>query len=156
MMTWGTIRPEWQHVYSLRCSKGAQEPPEASWAGEETTSPPPQSLWREHGPASTLSLIFTGRSSASRLLPRERTGHNEHPLPTTEETTPHGRHQTVNTRIRLTTFSAAKDWEALYSQQQQTRSWLWLRSWTNSLLPNSDLNWRKIGRSIRPFRYDLN
>ena len=26
----------------------------------------------------------------------------------------------------------------------------------NSLLPNSDLNWRKWGKTIRPFRYDLN
>ena len=26
----------------------------------------------------------------------------------------------------------------------------------NSLLPNSDLNWRKVGKTTRPFRYDLN
>ena len=26
----------------------------------------------------------------------------------------------------------------------------------NSLLPNSDLNWKKVGETIRPFRYDLN
>ena len=36
----------------------------------------------------------------------------------------------VNTEIRLIIFFAAKDGEALYSQQKQTRSWLWLRSWT--------------------------
>ena len=26
----------------------------------------------------------------------------------------------------------------------------------NSLLPNSDLNWRNVGKTTRPFRYDLN
>ena len=26
----------------------------------------------------------------------------------------------------------------------------------NSLLPNSDLNLRKVGKTTRPFRYDLN
>ena len=36
----------------------------------------------------------------------------------------------VNTKIRLIIFFAAKDGEALYSQQKQDESWLWLRSWT--------------------------
>ena len=36
----------------------------------------------------------------------------------------------ANTKIRLTTFFAAKDGEALYSQENKTRSWLWLISWT--------------------------
>ena len=31
----------------------------------------------------------------------------------------HGRHQTVNTEIRLIIFLAAKDGEALYSQQKE-------------------------------------
>ena len=42
----------------------------------------------------------------------------------------HGPHQTVNTEIRLTTFLAAEDEEAVYNQQNGTQSWLWLRSWT--------------------------
>ena len=33
----------------------------------------------------------------------------------------HGHHQMVNTEIRLTIFFAAKDGEALYSQQKQDR-----------------------------------
>ena len=36
-----------------------------------------------------------------RVLPREYTGHSKHPLPTTQEKTPHGYHQMVNTEIRL-------------------------------------------------------
>ena len=47
----------------------------------------------------------------------------------------------VNTEIRLIIFSAAKDGEALYSQQKQ--DWeLTVSQIMNSLLPNSDLNWR--------------
>ena len=37
----------------------------------------------------------------------------------TKEDSTHGHHQMVNTKIRLTIFFAAKDGEALYSQQKQ-------------------------------------
>ena len=51
----------------------------------------------------------------------------------------HGHHQMVNTKIRLIIFFAAKDGEALYSQQNQ--EWeLTVAQIMNSLLPNSDLN----------------
>ena len=55
--------------------------------------------------------------------------------------------------IRLIIFFAAKDGEALYSQQKQD----WDLTGTqimNSLLQNSDL--KKVGKTTRPFRYDLN
>ena len=45
----------------------------------------------------------------------------------------------VNTEIRLIIFFAAKDGEALYSQQKQDRE-LTVAQIMNSLLPNSDLN----------------
>ena len=57
---------------------------------------------------------------------------------TKEDTTP-GHHQMVNTDIRLIIFFAAKDGEALYSQQKQDRE-LYVAQIMNSLLPNSDLN----------------
>ena len=61
----------------------------------------------------------------------------------------------VNTKIRLIIFFAAKDGEALYSQQKQ--DWkLTVAEIMNSLLPNSDLNWRKWGKTTRPLRNDLN
>ena len=44
-----------------------------------------------------------------------------------------------NTKIRLIIFFAAKDGEALYSQQKQDRE-LTVAQIMNSLLPNSDLN----------------
>ena len=50
----------------------------------------------------------------------------------------HGHHQMVNTEIRLIIFFAAKDGEALYSQQKQ--DWeLTVAQIMNTLLPNSDL-----------------
>ena len=48
----------------------------------------------------------------------------------------------VNTEIRLIIFFAAKDGEALYSQKKQDRE-LSMAQIMSSLLPNSDLNWRK-------------
>ena len=59
----------------------------------------------------------------------------------------------VNTEVSLIIFFAAKDGEALYSQQKQDRE-LTMAQIMNSLLPNSDL--KKVGKTTRPFRYDLN
>ena len=72
-----------------------------------------------------------GRAKPNRVLPREFTGQNKHPLPTTQEKTLH---------MDITRWSILKsDW--LYSLQpkmeklyivskNKTRTWLWLRSWT--------------------------
>ena len=61
----------------------------------------------------------------------------------------------ANTEIRLTVFFAAKDGEALYSQQKQDQE-LTVAQIMNSLLPNSDLNWRKLGKALDHSGYDLN
>ena len=48
----------------------------------------------------------------------------------------------VDTKIRLIIFFVAEDGEALYSQEKQ--DWeLTAAQIMNSLLQNSDLNWRK-------------
>ena len=60
------------------------------------------------------------------------------PLPTTQEKTTHGHHQMLNPEIRLIIVFAAKDGEALYSQQKQDRE-LTVAQIMNSL-PNSYLN----------------
>ena len=59
----------------------------------------------------------------------------------------------VDTEIRLIIFFAAKDGEALYSEQKQELE-LTVGQIMISLLPNSDL--KKVGKTTRPFRYDLN
>ena len=51
----------------------------------------------------------------------------------------HGHHQMVNTEIRLIIFFAAKDGEALYSQQKQDQE-LTVAQIMNSILPDSDSN----------------
>ena len=57
----------------------------------------------------------------------------------------------VNTEIRLIIFFAAKDGEALYSQQKQ--DWeLTVAQTIRSLL----LKLKKVGKTSRPFRYKLN
>ena len=48
----------------------------------------------------------------------------------------------ANPQIRLIIFFAAKDGEALYSQQKQDQE-LTVAQIMNALLQNSDLNWRK-------------
>ena len=60
----------------------------------------------------------------------------------------------INTKIRLIMFFAAKDKEALYSQQKQ--NWeLTVAQIMNSLLPDS-VKLKKVGKTTRPFTYDLN
>ena len=57
----------------------------------------------------------------------------------TRDDSTHEHHQLVNTKIRLILFFAAKDGEALDSQQKQ--DWeLAVAQIMDSLLPNSDLN----------------
>ena len=58
----------------------------------------------------------------------------------------------VNTEITLIIFFAAKDGEALYSNQKQDWELTEVQI-MNSSLPNSDL--KKVGKTTRPFRYDL-
>ena len=60
----------------------------------------------------------------------------------------------VNTEIRLIIFFAAKDGEALYSQQKQDQE---LTGSDHELLTTKfRLKLKKVGKTARPFRYDLN
>ena len=58
----------------------------------------------------------------------------------------------VNTEIRLIIFFAAKDGEALYSQQKQDQE----LTVAQILITKFRLKLKKIGKTARPFRYDLN
>ena len=60
----------------------------------------------------------------------------------------------VNTEIRLSIFFAAKDGEALYSQQKQDRELT--GSDHELLIAKFRLKLKKVGKTPRPFRYDLN
>ena len=60
----------------------------------------------------------------------------------------------VNTEIRLIIFFAAKDGEALYSQQKQDQELT--GSDHELLIAKFRLKLKKVGKTTRPFRYDLN
>ena len=60
----------------------------------------------------------------------------------------------VNTEIRLIVFFAAKDGEALYSQQTRPGADCGLDH--EFLITKFRLNLKKVGKTARPFRYDLN
>ena len=57
----------------------------------------------------------------------------------------------VNTKIRLIIFFAAKDGEALYSQQKQDCG-----SDHEHLIAKFRLKLKKVGKTTRPFKYALN
>ena len=61
----------------------------------------------------------------------------------------------VNTEIRLIIFFAAKDGEALYSQQK-TRPGADCGSDHELPMTKFRLKLKKVGKTTRPFRYDLN
>ena len=60
----------------------------------------------------------------------------------------------VNTEIRLIIFFAAKDGEALYSQQKQDQELTVVQSMNS--FAKFRLKLKKVGKTIRPFRYNLN
>ena len=84
------------------------------------------------------------QEKSNRVLPREWTGHSKQLLPTTQEKTLHMEitrwpwtSPDGQTEIRLIIFFAAKDGEALYSQQKQDGE-LTVAQIMNSILLNSD------------------
>ena len=95
------------------------------------------------------------RAKANRVLPREHSAYSKHPLPTTQEKTLY---------MDITRWPTLKsDWLYLSSQRQRSSVSQQKQDWEqtlaqimNSSLLNSDLNWRKWGKTTRPFRYDLN
>ena len=95
------------------------------------------------------------RAKADRILPRKCTGHSKHPLPITQKKTLH---------MDITRWSTPKsDWlyslqpkmEKLYTvSKNKTGSWL---CWDHKLLiAKFRLKLKKVGKTTRPFRYDLN
>ena len=61
----------------------------------------------------------------------------------------------LNTKIRLIIYFAAKEGEALYSQQKK-RLGAECGSDHELLIAKFRLKLKKVGKTTRPFRYDLN
>ena len=94
------------------------------------------------------------RSNANRVLARERTGYSKHPLPTTQGKTLH---------MDITRCSTPKsDW--LYSlQPKMEKLYTVSKTWPGAdcdsdhelLIAKFRLILKKVGKTTRPFRYDL-
>ena len=87
-----------------------------------------------------------------RVLPRERIGHSKHPLPTTQEKTLHMDITRWSTPKSLIIFFAAKDGQALYSQQKQDQE----VTVAQIMIAKFRLKLKKVRKTTRPLRYDLN
>ena len=78
-----------------------------------------------------LGIQNWSRAKTNRVLPRKCTGHNKHPLPTTQEKTLHMDITRQSTPKSDWLYSLQPKMETLYTvNKNKTRSWLWLRSWT--------------------------
>ena len=80
------------------------------------------------------------RTKANRVLPRECTGHSKHPLPTTQETTPHMDISRWSTPKSDWLYSLQPKMEKLYTVSKKQDRELTVAQIMNSLLWNSDLN----------------
>ena len=83
------------------------------------------------------------RAKANRVFPRERPGHSEHPVPITQEKTLHMDITRWSTPKSDWLFSFQPEIEKLYTVRKKQDRELTVAQIMNSLLPNSDLNWRK-------------
>ena len=81
------------------------------------------------------------QTKANRALPRECTGHSKHTLPTTQEKTLHMDITRWSTMKLDGLYSLWPKMKKLYTVSKN-KTWSWLAQITNSLLQNSDLNWR--------------
>ena len=95
------------------------------------------------------------RAKANRVLPRERTGHSKHPLPTTQEKTLHmdiGRWPTK----KLDCLCSLQPKMESSIQSAKTRLGADCGSDHELCIAKFRLKLKKVGKTTRPFRYDLN
>ena len=91
---------------------------------------------------------------ANRILPRECTGHNKHPLPTIQEETLH---------VDITRWSIPKSTDYIPCSQRWRSSTQSAKTRLGAdcgsdheLIAKIRLKFKKVGKTTRPFRYDLN
>ena len=92
---------------------------------------------------------------ANRVLPRERTGHSKHPLPAIQAKalhvdTPDGQHQN-----QIDYILSSQRWRRSL-QSVKTRQGADSGSDRELLIVKFKLKLRKVGKTTRPFRCDLN
>ena len=120
------------------------------YRGLECKSRKSRNTWRQIWPWSTE----WSRAKANGVLPRECTGHSKHPLPTTQ----------TRLHMNITRWTTLKS-EWLYSLQPKTEKLYTVSKIKTGADCGSDhefliakfrLKLKKVGKTTRPFRYDLN
>ena len=95
--------------------------------------------------------IELNRAKANRVLPRERTDHSKHPLPTSQEKALH----MIITRWSIDYILFSQRWRSSV-QSAKTRPGADCGSDHELLIAKFRLKLKKVGKTTRPFRYDLN
>ena len=123
------------------------------YRGLECNSRKSRNTWsnRQIWPCSTE----WSRAKANRVRPREHTGHSKHPLPTTQEKTLHMDITTWSTLKSVWLCSLQPKMEKLYTiSKNMTRADC--KSDHELLIAKFRLKLKKVGKTTRPFRYELN
>ena len=94
------------------------------------------------------------RAKTNRVLPRKCTGHSKHPLPTTQEKTLHMDITRQSTTNSDWWYSLQPKMEKLYTVNK-TRPGADCGSDHELLIAKFRLKLKKVGKTTRPFRYDL-
>ena len=95
------------------------------------------------------------RSKANRVLPRERTGHSKHPLWTSQEKTLHMDITRWSTPKSYRLYSCSQRWRSSI-ESAKTRPGADCGSDHEFLIAKFRLKLKKVGKTTRPFGYDLN
>ena len=94
------------------------------------------------------------RAKANRVLPRRRTGHSKHPLPTTQEKTLHMDITIWSHQNQIDYILCSQRWRGSI-QSAKTRPGTDCGSDHELLIAKFRLKLKKEGETTRPFRYDL-
>ena len=93
---------------------------------------------------------------ANRVLPRELTGHSKHPLPTTQEKTLHlDITRWSITKSKIDYILCSQKWRSAI-KSAKTRPGADCGSEHQLLIAKFKLKLKKVGKTTRPFQYDLN
>ena len=95
------------------------------------------------------------RAKTKRVLPRKCTGHSKHALPTTQEKTLHMDITRWSTPNQIDYILCSQSWRSSI-QSTKTRPEADCGSDHEFLIAKFRLKLKKVGKTARPFRYDLN
>ena len=95
------------------------------------------------------------QGKGNRILPREHTGHSKHPLPTTEEKALHMDINRCQHQNQIDYIFCSQRWRS-FIQSAKTRPGADCGSDHEPLIAKFRIKLKKVGKTTRPFRYDLN